>query len=292
MKFLTYLKFSAFFALAVAVFAGCSKEDDIVTPPALAHFTSASSGTYFITGPNVTFKIPVGVTTVSDKDRTINFTVTSPTGAQQGTHYTLASTSVVIPAGKAVDSIEVKGVFNQYTSGRKDTLVFTIQGTDPAAAEYNSTYKLLMRGPCFEGDVDLNTLLGEYKNTNEVFGSSPYGPYTTAITAVTQDNTTKTGTITVANIWDSGWNPITFQLNWSDPANRTVRVSPSPQTSGIGDAGTLSATYAGGQVAVRNHSAGHVGTFSVCGQTLRLELQLGVAGVGYFSQRYTVNMAR
>ena len=141
---------------------------------------------------------------------------------------------------------------------------------------------------CFEGDVDLNALLGDYNKTNETFGITPYGPYTTSISSVNQLTPTS-GTIVVENIFDFGWGPITFTLDWSDPNNRTVIVV--AQSSGIADAGTLSGAYAGEEVAVRPF-AGQPGTFSACKGTLTLKMQLGVAGLGYFGELYTVNMAR
>lgn len=291
MKLNNIFKFIALFTLAAAVIVGCKKEVEVLTPPSIAHFNNQSSGTYIIATPTTTYNVPVGLTTVSDKDRTVNVTVTSSTGAVQGTHYTLGNTSVIIPAGKAVGSIEVKGAYNQYLSGRKDTLTFTLSGTDLSAAEYNQQFKLLVRGACFEGDVNLNDLLGDYKRSYEDFGGSTYGPYTTTITAVTQDPTTKTGTITVANIWDNGWKPVTFKLDWNDPANRKVTVFPSPQ-SGIGDAGTISPTYSGQDISVKNHSNGQIGTFSICSQTITLKMQLGVTGLGYFSPLYILTMAR
>ena len=275
-------------ALFTVMITGCKKEEKLVLPPSLAHFTNRTSGTYFITAPGVTYKVPIGVTTVSDKPRTINISVSSPTGAVQGTHYTLGSTSVTIPAGQTIDSIEVRGVFSEYTTGRKDTLVFTLQSPDLSSSEYNGTFRLLMRGPCFEGDVDLNEFLGSYNNTNEVLGTSAYGPYATTISAVNLETAT-TGTITVTNIFDFGWNPITFKLDWTDPNNRTVTLD---EQSGIGDASTaFGGAWAGEDISVRAF-AGQNGTFSICGQTLTLKLQIGITGVGWSGSLYTVNMAR
>jgi hypothetical protein len=199
----------------------------------------------------------------------------------------LDKTTVTIPAGKAIDSIEVRGVFSQYSSGRKDSLIFTLKEPSLKAAPYNSTYRLYMRGPCFEGDMVLAELLGSYKNTNELFGTSAYGPYLTTISKVTQISPTK-GTIVVTNIWDNGWNPITFTLDWTNPANRTATLV---EQAGIGDAGTLNPAYAGQDISVRPF-AGQVGTFSYCKGTIQLKMQLGVTGLGFFGQLYTVNMAR
>lgn len=264
----------------------CCKKEEVTIPEPLAHFTNVAGGTFSVVSTNNLFKIPVGVTAVSDVDRTVNITVTSPSGAVQGTHYTLSSTSVVIPAGEAVDSLTIYAAYNQYLAGRKDTLIFTITGDGVKPSSYNSTYTLALRGPCFEGDVDLNAFLGDYDKSVEDFGG-PYGPYTTTVTAVNQTSAT-TGTITVANIFDAGWNPVTFTLNWTDPSNRTVTLV---QQSGIGNAGTVSSTYAGQDISVRPF-AGQVGTFSACNQTITIKMQIGVTGLGFFGTLYTLNMVR
>lgn len=273
----------------ITIFAsGCKKSGDVILPPSQAHFTNLQTGSYSITAPGVTYKIPIGVTTVSDKDRMVTVSVSSPSGAVSGTHYTLSATTMVIPAGKAIDSLEVKGVYSQYTSGRRDVLIFTIQNNQVGISDYNDTFRLSMRGPCFEGDVDLNELLGTYNNTNELFGTAAYGPYPTSIIAVTQVPGATTGTVRITNIWDNGWNPITFTLDWTDPANRKVTLV---QQTGIGDAGTINPAYTGQDILVRPF-AGQVGTYSICNQTLTLKMQLGVTGLGVFPPLYTVTMAR
>ena len=277
---------------SITMITGCKKQEVLTTPLEQAHFTNRASGTYDITGPTVTYKIPVGVTTVSTTDRTVNISVTSPTGAQLGTHYTLSKTSAVIPAGKSLDSIEVRAVFAQYQAGRKDTLVFTINEGGVTRSDYNPTFKLLMRGPCFEGDVNLNLFLGAYTRTNETFGTSPYGPYRTTVSAVTQLTPT-TGRVTITNVYDDGWVPAIFTFDWTDPANRKITLL--TQNVGGNSANTFGATYAGmpyGIQPVPTASGGQVGTFSVCNQTITLRMQVGIFGVGYSANLYTVTMVR
>ncbi len=273
--------------LIAGFIAGCKKSDAVLTPPQEAHFAFRTKATYQITGPAVSYKLPVALTTVSNVDRNVKVSVTSPTGAVSGTHYTLSKSDVVIPAGKSVDTIVVQGVFSQYQAGRKDTLVFTIQegdGIKPLSS--NTKFTLFMRGPCFEDETVLSEMIGTYANTNEDFGGA-YGPYTTTISAATQLTPT-TGEITVTNIFDAGWNPIKFILDWTDPSNTKVTLV---QQAGIGNAGTLSGTYAGQDISVRPF-AGQTGTFSYCNKTLVLKLQLGVTGLGFFGTLYTVTMAR
>src|SRR5215213_5682163 len=278
------------FLIAVVLVAACKKETEVVTPPAEAHFTNESVGNYSISAPNVTYKIPVGTTTVSDQARTIKVTITSPTGAQAGTHYTAPAT-VTIPAGKAIDSLEIKGVYTQYLTGRKDTLIITLQDADLKASSYNSTFILLVRGACRETDIVLAELLGDYTKTNEDWGGNLWGPYKTTITAVNQLTPT-TATITVANIFDNGWSPLVFTLDWTDPVNRKITLVQQVAGGNAGD--SFGPAYDGMPYAVRSIPAslgGAVGTFSYCNQTLVLKMLVGISGVGFAPDIYTVNMA-
>lgn len=289
-KSISILSWVSICLVSIAVFYSCKKTDPLTVPPELATFTNETGGTYFITAPGVTYDIPIGVTTVADQDRTITFNVTSPTGATAGTYYTLPSTSVVIPKGETIGHIVLTGVYNQYTAGRKDTLIFTLVTPNVTPSDYNNTFTLLMRGPCFEGDVNLDEFLGTYTRTIETFGANPaYGPYTTTITSATSTGAT-TGTIVVNNLWDNGWEPISFNLDWTNPAARTATVI-SQAAIGGSNGGDLNGAYEGITMQVRPFT-GNPGTFSICSQTLTLRMQLGVTGLGFFGSLYTVNMAR
>jgi len=144
--------------LAIVVIAGvafvlnaCKKNDGIVTAPEAALFTNAGqTGTYFVPNdPNTTYSIPVGITAAPGKDVTLNFTVTSPSGAAEGQQYTLASKSVTIKAGSTIDTIRLKGLFAGFSSGRKDTLVFKItSGTGLATVSGSDSYTLIMQQFC------------------------------------------------------------------------------------------------------------------------------------------------
>src|SRR5262245_4394194 len=178
-----------------ALFMSCEKTK-VTVPPEVATFVNQSSGSYFITAPGVTFEVPVGVTTISDKDRTIGFSVTSPTGAVQGTNYTLSGTSVLIPAGQTLGKIVVTGDYNLYTSGRKDTLIFTLSTSEIAPSDYNNSFQLLMRGPCFDGDVTITDMAGDYTKT---FENGSYGPYKTTISGIVSTSAT-TGKGSIDNL--------------------------------------------------------------------------------------------
>ena len=242
-------------------FYSCQKDNKITAPPAAAEFASSTLlGKYFIKDdPSSVFKIPVGITNVSNTERTVSFSVTSPTGATQGQQYTLESNSIVIPAGVSVDSISLKGIFSGYASGRIDTLVFTITGGDAGVFKGYETYKVILQKYC---DVDLNSFVGVYESS---FDDGSYGPYSIEVVSATATGSTS-GYLMINNLWDvGGESPIRVDLEWSNPANFTTSI-PKGQKLYIDD------TY--GQAFVKPNGTG---TFSSCDNTFTLKYQVYVA---------------
>lgn len=225
-------------AIAV-VFSGCdkTKEYDLITPPSQGNFVNQTIATYYVTNSTAdVYKIPVGVTTVSDKARTINFSLSTSTGATAGTQYSLVNSSVTVPAGKAIDSIRVHGIFAGYTTTRVDTLTFTITGGDVAPSDYNRTFKLVVRQAC---PVVASDLSGAFAHSTDFYnGAASAQPnYTATISAFTSTSAT-TATINIKNLGatsDNGWGPfaatdaviatgLTATLDWTNPANQTVVI--------------------------------------------------------------------
>lgn len=275
-----------------AMFTGCDKNKpyDTITPPSGIHFTGSVNQVYdVVVNPAPPFNVGIGTTTVEGQDRSVTVNITSTTGATAGTHYSVVGgNTVTVPAGEVLSNFAIQANYSQYTSGRIDTLQLTLSSPQNiAVADFLDTITLVLRGPCFEGDLELDDFLGTYANTNEQFGTSAYGPYTTTISAVNATSAT-TGQITVTNIYDFGWNPIVFNLDWTDPSNLIATLD---EQSGIGDAGTINSAYAGQDISVRP-SAGNPGTFSWCNNFLTLKMQPGVTGLGWFNLVYTVDMRR
>ena len=220
MKITWPLKTIGFITIVSGIFAACEKSG-ITTPPTLSHFANQSTAGYFIQNdPNSIYNLTVGVTTVSNVDRTINFTVTSPTGAAVGSQYTLVSNSVVIPAGQSTGTIQVKGIFAGYPGSRIDTLVFTLNPGGVEPAPFNNVFKLVLQKYC---TVTLASFAGTYNNSFDLQTGSPnYGPYATVFHTPVSTGAT-TGTIMISNFWDVGSN-ITVNLNWTNPANFTTTI--------------------------------------------------------------------
>lgn len=225
-----------------------------VFPPTLQQIpvTPLAADYYIEDNPSSVYKIPVGFTTIADVDRTISFTYTSTSGAAAGTQYT-APVSVTIPAGKAVDTLRIRGLFSGYPAGRKDDLKVKLTGTVPNFAGKDS-FMLTLQRYCA---VVLTSLGGDYDNTFE--GS--YGPYTSSVINLTAISaTTATGTIT--NIYDSNISA-TALFDWTDPAAFSVKIEPQ-QTQ---------YTSGGLPIFVRTNPDA-VSTFSSCENTITLRLML------------------
>ncbi len=297
-------KIVAFAAASALLLTACKKnnfvvDQDAVIPDSYAKFNTImpndTIGTYMVTSANNVFKVPVGVTNVSNQDRTVNFSYSS-NNATMGIEYT-APTSLTIPAGKAIDSLVIQGSYAALGANDIDTVKITIESNDQiGASTYKRNYYVVMRRFCDETQIDVNVFAGIFNNTIEVLANAttgagtPYGPYTTEVSSITMTGAT-TARIAVENIFDDGWGAVQFDLDWTNPNDRQVRVIAQNAIPGS-DAGTLNGTYAGIPVAIRPHANGQVGTFSVCDNRLVLISQLGVSGVGWFSNIYRVTLNR
>lgn len=282
-KYNAYL--SAVLLFMVVLLTNCNKRDayTTITPPAQANFLNATSGTYYVTNdPNSQFKIPIGVTTVSNSARTVTVSVTSPTNAT-ASQYTIPSTTVTIPAGKAVDSLTVKGIFAGYAGTRPpDTLVFTINGGDAAASDYNNVYKLVLRKSC---DVVAATLSGNYSQSTDFYnGAASTRPKYTGNISNWVATSATSATVNIKNVGstsDNGWGYVTAAggfsvtdpvitpgltatLNWANPANLTVTI---PLQNYFNDGSGVS-TIQG------------TGTFSACDNTFTIVCTVKYAGNG------------
>lgn len=210
---------------------------------------------YFVTSSNTPYKIPVGVTNVSNENRTISLTY-SARNATQGTQFN-GPASITIPAGKAIDTLSFQGLFSGFPAGRKDTVKIKFSGI--RGVDTRDSFELIMQRYC---DVILSQLAGEYPNSNEFTGSGAfsYGPYTTGVDNLVATGPTKAEGFFV-NLYDEGWNDIKFVMDWSNPANFTITIPDQPTGKSTG------------VVRVKS-SSGRTNTFSSCDQTFSISLDL------------------
>ncbi len=212
---------------------------------------------YPIDNKNTPFKIPVGFTNISNQDRTIKFSFSSPT-AVSGTDYS-STDSITIPAGKVIDSLTLTGFFNAFPIGRRDTVKINIVGSK--VLDKRDSFEIVLERYC---DVFLSQLTGAFSKTIEYRsnGAFSYGPYETFV-----DNLTATGLTSAegyfVNLYDEGWNDIKFIMDWSNPANFSITI-PRQATGKTG----------ANDVQFVRSTAGRPNTFSSCRKTYTISLDL------------------
>lgn len=232
--------------------ASCKKNNfvvgkDITPPPFVKIGTWAAgdtTGTYVIPENNKPYKIPIGITNVSNVDRTINLSYSSPT-AVKGQQYN-APESITIKAGEALDSLEITGIFNGYgTVTRVDELTITISGGDvpknPSKYNYVLTMKKYWEAPT-------NIFNGVYTIQDYSEGDPDGGPYQVEVSLVSANGPVLN--MQVVGLWGSGV-PLKFTMNWVD-LNHGTTVVPQQKWDEIGSYGvsTVKTVSPGGEFTV------------------------------------------
>ncbi|MFY7963645.1 MAG: hypothetical protein ACOVO1_02005 [Chitinophagaceae bacterium] len=269
------MKLSLFAVAIIVGLASCKKNNlvvdktPVVTPPEVAEFlfTSFTPKNYYVGSSGAAFKVPVGITSVSSVDRTIQLAYTSTTGATNGTHFN-APASVTIKAGQATGTLDVAGVYSFYAAGRVDSLKIKITSGAIGAFKGKDSVVLVMQRYC---DVILTDLAGDFADTNEYTsaGAFSYGPYLTTLANVTSTGTTSASAV-IQNIYDDGWNDINCTIDWSDPANFKVTIP--LQATGKG--------YNGAAATSVRTSTTVASTFSSCDRSMTLYIDLVNAATG------------
>ncbi len=224
------LSYAFFGALAIITLSSCEKNNLVIgkdiTPPAfvkLGTWTAAdSTGLYVVRSNNAPYKIPIGITNVSNQDRTINFTYSSPT-AVEGVNYT-APKSLVIKAGEALDTLEVTGLFAGFNNDvtKVLNLKVTISGGDVPVSPKKFNYDLTMK---MYWDADVNAYSGTYIIQDYDGGEPDGGPYEVELTPVSGN-----GPQTIVNIkglWGSDV-PVKVVLDWDDRTKGSTTIPKAP----------------------------------------------------------------
>lgn len=212
------LSYAFFGVIAIAALASCKKNNLVigkdVTPPAfvkIGTWTAAdSTGMYVVRSTNQPFKIPIGITNVSNQDRTINFSYSSPT-AVEGVNFT-APKSLVIKAGQALDSLEITGLFagfnNDVTVSHK--LKVTISGGDVPVSSKKFNYDLTMK---MYWDADVNAFSGIYTIQDFDGGSPDGGPYEVLVAPVSGNGPQTV--VSIQGLWGRD-ELVNVVLDWAD----------------------------------------------------------------------------
>lgn len=210
-------------------------KEPVVTPPVAAEFLLTSfAKDYFVKSTvGSYFALPIGVTAVSTTDQTVNLAYTSTSGAVLGTHFN-APTTLVIKAGKVLDTLRISGLYAPYNgTGRVDDLKVKITSGSTANFVGKDSVVLTMRAYC---NVVLTDLEGNYPDTKEFSYSAttgaytqtygpPANPYSMPVTVSNLVATTATSASgEFGNLYDAGWSNVTFTMDWTDDANFKVNI--------------------------------------------------------------------
>lgn len=274
------MSFLMLITLFSTTFFSCSKNNIAVDKDALVAPTAASfvptNGinrvSYYVKSTNDPFMIPVGLTNVTNSDRTIQLSYAS-NKAVAGTQYNAPAT-ITIKAGTSVDSISFKGLFSGFPTGRKDTVKVKFSGIN--TVNLKDSFELIMQGYC---DVVAANLIGNYASSTDTYnGSASTKPnYTASISGWTPINATS-ATVIIKNMGatsDNGWGPfgstdgslnpgLTATLDWSNPANFSVTIAKQNYFNDGSGNSTITAT----------------GTFSSCDNTFTITCKVTYAGNG------------
>lgn len=247
------------------VLASCDKTKpyDVIVPPGQANFANQTLLYYFVKNdPSTQFKLPIGLTAASSTPVTLTIGVTSPTGAVEGTHYTIPSKTITIAAGKALDSLVIKAIPTQYfANNRVDTLkvFFTNLPSGYSKSTYNDTLRIVLRKYCNVVGADF---LGNFTRSVDMQGATSYTPYTAQITSFTLTSAT-TATAVIKNVWDVG-GTTNVVFDWTDPANFKTTIP-------------AQFLYTDAQYGAATITGVGTGTFSSCDNTVNLSYKVTVA---------------
>ncbi|MCO6496173.1 MAG: hypothetical protein J5I50_00785 [Chitinophagaceae bacterium] len=223
-----YTLFAAFLAVSMV---SCEKNNAVVgkdvTPPPfvkVATWGAADTvGTYVIPEPDASgnsapYIIPIGVTNVSNVDRTVTLSYSSAT-AVNGQQFR-APESIVIPAGEAVVNLEIVGLYNGYESvSRVDNLKITIAGGDIPTAVTKTHYLLTMKkywSP--PTDVFQGIYIGiDYYNGTE----QDSDPYPVEVSMISANGPVMN--MQVVGLWGFP-DPLKFTMEWADLEHGTTTV--------------------------------------------------------------------
>lgn len=235
---------------------GCKKDGVVTANKEVAFFSvPGASDIYRVTGPTVTYKIPVGLTKIPEGSRTVAVSIVSPSGAASPAQYSINKTSFTFDANHIIDTMIVSGVFTEYQGGRKDTLKFSFTNPSDGIPTLKNSFQLVLRGPCLEEDIAFADLLGDY----QTYEDGSYGPYVSTITAASAVSATSSKA-TISNIFEQSIAAEAI-FTYDTPGNFTVTIASqgTQYTSG------------GLPLMVRTASPG---TFQYCSQSFSLPMEL------------------
>lgn len=277
-KIFNYLVGFSFIFSALTTMESCKKADpnnNITVVQTQAHFLFKNSRRCFVENPTDSFRIRIGLTSPSNTPTTVTLTTSSNT-ATEGVHYSLSRKTIVIPAGKVLDSFFIKpatvSAANDYINGRRDSVVITISSPGIQGLDFNKTFVVQLRERCDEtifGANDLDFLVGEYDRSYDDGNSA--STYSASIKSYTIIDATS-AEIKVSNLYNFFGADMRFLIDWSNTSNIEVKtLREVDQSSDIRDFG-YNVTAGQFKAGIRPNST--IGQLFPCGPTLFLSYDI------------------
>ncbi len=181
------------FLLFVSLFAFTACEEDLViydvdNGQAIATITNGSQQTLPVPDTGDTAIIEVGVTTVSDVDRSISISIDQTQTTAQPEEYSIDQSTLVIPAGSFVGRIEIDANFNAIPETGITSLVINVDdvaGADALEGTLTHTINFFRFCP-FEGGA---TFLGDYQLETVTLGIFNTPTLTDGVVTISQGAT-------------------------------------------------------------------------------------------------------
>ncbi|MDG1571988.1 hypothetical protein OZ410_06645 [Robiginitalea sp. M366] len=202
--------------IASALFVSSCEEDvviyDTANGQAIAQIINGAEQTLPVPDTGDTAIIEVGVTTVSDVDRTISVSV-DPSSTADPSEYDIDQASLVIPAGSFVGEIRVNANFNAIPETGLTSLVLNldnVQGADNLEGVLSHKINFFRFCPFTNGA----NFLGEYQLETQVLGIFNTPTLTDGVVNITQGATVADRQFTVAAYPAFGaFTPFTFSFS-------------------------------------------------------------------------------
>ncbi len=177
--------------MTIALTVSCDRTEgpiyDVENGVALAAFNRTVQ-TYPVDDSGTSFtEILVGVSTVSDVDRTVSVSI-DPASTADPSEYTIDPASLVIPAGEFVAKVKLTGNFNSIPATGQTNVVLNLDSVDGAILDSPQTGRLSHRVNLFRfcPFTDGATFLGDYELTvltTGIFGVETFIPGTVTLTS-------------------------------------------------------------------------------------------------------------
>lgn len=220
-------KIFLFIALILSIFTSCNDPSAEIYNPAdgqIAYFTGGTTKDFYVQDiPNSETTLEVGVTVVSNVDRTIAVSVDDSSTATSE-QYTIDGASLVIPANSYVGYIKVKlATHTLYSQTKPSTLVLNLDQVGGAVvADFDNKYtlNLFQFTPFLREDMLGTYSVVEYETVNGV--EEVADNYDSEVSAGTNDNE-----VIMGNIYNADPSTQTVLIfDDSDPFNFQIKFPP------------------------------------------------------------------